>query len=190
MTAHRSSGWRGGVAVHYIDVTRRIVSAERTGAADTQLGLVLTFVAGATNAGGVLALGQYTSHMSGIFSAMADNLALGAVGLVLIGLAALSAFVGMGFRDGQSQAIGSCPRSGYSPITDIRRTSASCHLQTLSALAIADTLGPLRGVFNSGQFGASTSRRRLARGVGSSPLLFIRLPLQSGQPLNAQVCVP
>jgi uncharacterized membrane protein YoaK (UPF0700 family) len=93
MTAHRSSARRSSVAVHYIGLTRRIVSAERTGAADTQLGLVLTFVAGATNAGGFLAIGQYTSHMSGIFSAMADNLALGAVGLVLIGLAALSAFV-------------------------------------------------------------------------------------------------
>lgn len=93
MTAHRLSGRRSSVAVHYIGLTRRIVSAERTGAADTQLGLVLTFVAGATNAGGFLALGQYTSHMSGIFSAVADNLALGAVGLVLIGLAALSAFV-------------------------------------------------------------------------------------------------
>jgi hypothetical protein len=81
------------VAVHYIGLTRRIVSAERTGAADTQLGLVLTFVAGATNAGGFLAVGQYTSHMSGIFSAMADHLALGAVGLVLVGLGALLAFM-------------------------------------------------------------------------------------------------
>jgi uncharacterized membrane protein YoaK (UPF0700 family) len=92
MTAHRSSG-RRSVAVHYIGLTRRIVSAERTGAADTQLGLVLTFVAGATNAGGFLAIGQYTSHMSGIFSAMADHFALGAIGLVLVGLGALLAFM-------------------------------------------------------------------------------------------------
>ena len=60
MTAHRSSGRPSSVAVHYIGLTRRIVSAERTGAADTQLGMVLTFVAGATNAGGFLGLGQYT----------------------------------------------------------------------------------------------------------------------------------
>jgi uncharacterized membrane protein YoaK (UPF0700 family) len=93
MTLHQSPGPRSGVTFHYMSVTRRIVSAERTGAADTQLGLALTFVAGATNAGGFLAIGQYTSHMSGIFSAMADNLALGAVSLVLIGLGALSAFV-------------------------------------------------------------------------------------------------
>jgi uncharacterized membrane protein YoaK (UPF0700 family) len=80
------------VAVHYIGLTRRIVSAERTGAADTQLGLVLAFVAGATNAGSFLAIGQYTSHMSGIFSAIADHLALGAFGLVLVGLGTLFAF--------------------------------------------------------------------------------------------------
>jgi uncharacterized membrane protein YoaK (UPF0700 family) len=92
MIAHRSSGRQSSVAVHYIGLARRIVSAERTGAADTQLGIVLTFVAGATNAGGFLAIGQYTSHMSGIFSAMADHLALGAVGLVLVGLGALLVF--------------------------------------------------------------------------------------------------
>jgi uncharacterized membrane protein YoaK (UPF0700 family) len=36
---------------------------------------------------------QYTSHMSGILSAMADNLALGALGAVLLGLAALLPFI-------------------------------------------------------------------------------------------------
>lgn len=46
----------------------------------------LTFVAGAANAGGFLAVQQYTSHMSRIVSSMADNLALGDVGLVLSGL--------------------------------------------------------------------------------------------------------
>lgn len=55
--------------------------------------MVLAFVAGAANAGGFLAVGQYTSHMSGIFSALADNLVLGAFGLVLAGLAGLLAFV-------------------------------------------------------------------------------------------------
>src|SRR5215204_3562330 len=93
MFAHRKTGRLSCVEVHYIGLTRRIVAAERTGAADTQLGLVLTFVAGATNAGGFLAIGQYTSHMSGIFSALADNLVLGAFGLVLAGLGALLLFV-------------------------------------------------------------------------------------------------
>jgi len=55
--------------------------------------MVLAFVAGAANAGGFLAVGQYTSHMSGIFSALADNLALGAFGLVVAGLGGLLSFV-------------------------------------------------------------------------------------------------
>ena len=82
-----------GFAARYVGSTRSIVASERTGAADTQLGMTLTFVAGAINAGGFLAGGQYTSHMSGIFSSMADNLALGAFDLVLAGLAAFLPFV-------------------------------------------------------------------------------------------------
>ena len=70
-----------------------IAGAERTRTSDAQLGMVLTFVAGAINAGGFLAIGQYTSHMSGIFSAMADNVALGAFELVGAGLAAFIPFV-------------------------------------------------------------------------------------------------
>ena len=70
-----------------------IVGADRTRSSDAQLGMLLTFVAGAINAGGFLAVGQYTSHMSGIFSAMADNMALGAFGLVSAGLAAFVPFV-------------------------------------------------------------------------------------------------
>src|SRR5215203_3091240 len=81
------------LAARYIGSAQRVVAAERSGAADTQLGMVLTFVAGAANAGGFLAIGQYTSHMSGIFSALADNLVLGAFGLVSAGLGALLLFV-------------------------------------------------------------------------------------------------
>jgi uncharacterized membrane protein YoaK (UPF0700 family) len=55
--------------------------------------MVLTFVAGAVNAGGFLAIGQYTSHMSGIFAALADNLVLGALDLVMAGLGVLLLFV-------------------------------------------------------------------------------------------------
>lgn len=43
-------------------------------------------MAGATNAGGLLAVRQYTSHMRGIVSSMADNLALGTVDVALAGL--------------------------------------------------------------------------------------------------------
>lgn len=82
-----------GLAARYVNLSRRVVAAERSGTADMQLGMVLTFVAGAVNAGGFLAIGQYTSHMSGIFSALADNLVLGASSLLLAGLGALALFI-------------------------------------------------------------------------------------------------
>jgi uncharacterized membrane protein YoaK (UPF0700 family) len=58
-----------------------------------RLGLVLTFVAGATNAGGFLAVGSYTSHMTGIVSSLADDLVLGRITLALAGLVCLMAFM-------------------------------------------------------------------------------------------------
>ncbi len=57
------------------------------------LGAILAFVAGAMNAGGFLAIGHYTSHMTGIVSAIADNLALGLFGLVGAGIALLASFL-------------------------------------------------------------------------------------------------
>ena len=80
-------------AARSIGSIRSVAASERTGAADTLLGMALTFIAGAINAGGFLAVGHYTSHMSGILSAMADNLALGALGTVLLGLAAFLPFM-------------------------------------------------------------------------------------------------
>nr|WP_314074181.1 YoaK family protein [uncultured Roseococcus sp.] len=68
------------------------VAPERNAGTDRLLALVLTFVAGAVNAGALVAVGQYTSHMSGIVSAVADNLALGAWMLVAGGIGALLAF--------------------------------------------------------------------------------------------------
>ena len=65
----------------------------RTPQANVGLGTTLCFVAGATNAGGFLAVGQYTSHMTGVVSAIADNLVLGQFALVLAGLASLLAFL-------------------------------------------------------------------------------------------------
>ncbi len=76
-----------------INYSRKLAGKTRSQAADKQLGLVLCFVAGATNAGGFLAVQQYTSHMTGIVSAMADDLALGAYSLALGGLGALLSFV-------------------------------------------------------------------------------------------------
>jgi uncharacterized membrane protein YoaK (UPF0700 family) len=57
------------------------------------LGVALAFIAGAINAGGFLLVGQYTSHMSGIISAVADELVLGAIAVVASGLIALVAFL-------------------------------------------------------------------------------------------------
>ena len=71
----------------------RIAAAHRrTRRNDVMLGAILAFVAGAINAGGFLAIGHYTSHMTGIVSAIADNLALGLFGLVGSGFALLSSF--------------------------------------------------------------------------------------------------
>jgi len=68
-------------------------SVQRTVQNNTRLGITLCFVAGATNAGGFLAVGQYTSHMTGILSSVADNLVMGQLKLVLVGVASLLAFI-------------------------------------------------------------------------------------------------
>jgi len=86
-------GWHAGSASRHALSVRRIAASERTETGNIQLGMVLTFVAGAINAGGFLAVGHYTSHMSGVVSAMADNLALGASGLLALGLGALFPFL-------------------------------------------------------------------------------------------------
>ena len=72
---------------------RNLSSLERTERSDRHLAYVLTCVAGAANAGGFMAVKQYTSHMSGIVSAMADNLSVGKTALFVAGAAALLAFV-------------------------------------------------------------------------------------------------
>lgn len=72
---------------------RSLAGRERTALGNRRLGYTLTFVAGATNAGGFLAVAQYTSHMTGIVSAMADHVALNEYGLLLGGAAAVLAFV-------------------------------------------------------------------------------------------------
>jgi len=72
---------------------RRLTGHERTQNGNRQLSRYLAFIAGAVNAGGFLAVRQYTSHMSGIVSAMADNLALGSLSLLLAGFLAVLSFL-------------------------------------------------------------------------------------------------
>lgn len=70
-----------------------MLATERDPARDRLLGLLLAGVAGAVNAGGFLAVGIYTSHMTGIVSAMADELLLGRLAAAGAGLGALLAFM-------------------------------------------------------------------------------------------------
>jgi uncharacterized membrane protein YoaK (UPF0700 family) len=72
---------------------RGFTSVQRTPQADLKLGTVLAFVAGAANAGGFLAVGQYTSHMTGMLSSVADNVVLGRFTLAVAGVGALLAFL-------------------------------------------------------------------------------------------------
>lgn len=53
----------------------------------------MAFVAGAVNAGGFLAIARYTSHMSGIISAIGDDLALNNLISVLGGISLLLSFL-------------------------------------------------------------------------------------------------
>ncbi len=72
---------------------RRLVGHQRTRRANRQLGLLLAGVAGAINAGGFLAIQRYTSHMTGIVSGVADDLALGHGGLALAGALLVGVFI-------------------------------------------------------------------------------------------------
>jgi uncharacterized membrane protein YoaK (UPF0700 family) len=72
---------------------RGLTGKERSQRANRHLALFLAFIAGATNAGGYVAVKQHTSHMSGVVASMADNLAVGKVELVFAGLSALLSFL-------------------------------------------------------------------------------------------------
>ncbi len=76
-----------------INYVRNLTGKSRSKSTNMQLGVVLAFVAGAVNAGGFLAVKQYTSHMTGIVSAVADHIALGAYDLALTGFGALLSFL-------------------------------------------------------------------------------------------------
>lgn len=81
------------VSIMPIKFSRKLTGRKRTQETNRHLGFVLAFVAGAINAGGFLAVQQYTSHMTGIVSSMADNVALGAYHLALAGFGALLSFL-------------------------------------------------------------------------------------------------
>ncbi|WP_136413942.1 MULTISPECIES: YoaK family protein [Oxalobacteraceae] len=71
-----------------INYLASLTAPERSARANLHLGVSLAFVAGALNAGGFLAIGQYTSHMTGMLSTAADFFVLG--NLEVVGTAFLS----------------------------------------------------------------------------------------------------
>ena len=73
--------------------SRRLSGKIRTQSANAELACFLSFVAGSMNAGGFLAVNEFTSHMSGIVSQMAGATALGDWRILLWGLGAAMAFI-------------------------------------------------------------------------------------------------
>ena len=88
ITKGRPISLRRGVAFG-----RVLVRARRSDKADFALATVLAALAGAANAGGFFALGQYTSHMTGYLSQLADNLVILQWKAVLVSILAVGAFV-------------------------------------------------------------------------------------------------
>lgn len=76
-----------------VDYLAELTAPQRSARANLHLGIGLAAIAGALNAGGFLAIGQYTSHMTGMVSMAADQLALGQLALVVSALVAVLAFV-------------------------------------------------------------------------------------------------
>lgn len=76
-----------------LQTINRLTSTHRSQRTNYQLGAYLAFVAGAINAGGFLAISQYTSHMTGIISSIGDNLAVQDVIPVLGALSMLFSFI-------------------------------------------------------------------------------------------------
>ena len=76
-----------------IDYARRLTGPDRSRTGNRHLGWALAFIAGATNAGAFLAVRQYTSHMTGVVSSMADSLVLGDLALAASAFGALLSFL-------------------------------------------------------------------------------------------------
>lgn len=70
-----------------------LIGKHRSEKYDFHLGVMLAFVAGVINAGGFLYVGQYTSHMTGIASSVADFLVLAQFHLAVLALFFLASFV-------------------------------------------------------------------------------------------------
>lgn len=78
------------MAINYLS---SLTAKPRSQQANLHIGIILTLVAGALNAGGFLAVGQYTSHMTGMVSTLADQIVLRNYELALVALVSWLAFV-------------------------------------------------------------------------------------------------
>jgi uncharacterized membrane protein YoaK (UPF0700 family) len=76
-----------------ISYLAKLTAPKRTAKSNLHLGVTLAFIAGALNAGGFLAVGEYTSHMTGMVSAAADNLVLGQSTAAFAALLMLLSFI-------------------------------------------------------------------------------------------------
>ncbi len=77
---------------------KSLVRAARSEGEDYTLAVVLASVAGAANAGGFFAVAQYTSHMTGYLSLLAENLAIAHFWVAFVSAVAILAFIaGAGF---------------------------------------------------------------------------------------------
>jgi len=76
--------------LHYLS---QLTDTSRTVRADVHMGVLLAAVAGALDAGGFLAVGQYTSHMTGMVSMLADQVVLHNVELAVVALVSWFAFL-------------------------------------------------------------------------------------------------
>jgi len=72
---------------------RKLTARHRTHAANWQLASLLAFTAGVVDVSGFLALGQYTSHMSGLVAAMAADLHSRGIAAMLHPAIALGCFL-------------------------------------------------------------------------------------------------
>lgn len=70
-----------------------LIALKRNAVRDRNLGFYLAFIAGAINAGGFLAIGTYTSHMTGLLSEIGDRFAVGAGLASLGGLMLVATFI-------------------------------------------------------------------------------------------------
>jgi uncharacterized membrane protein YoaK (UPF0700 family) len=75
--------------IHYLS---SLTAKPRSKRSNLHIGVFLTVVAGALNAGGFLAVGQYTSHMTGMVSLFADQLILSNFALATVAVISWLAF--------------------------------------------------------------------------------------------------